>query len=148
MWNTHFPQDSWDWKAFLEIVQGQGKSSLILSFFKDGDPTISLGNLLTVFFHPNSSKRESFNVYFRLCPLPHVLSLGTTEKCQTSLLTLHQEFKHMDKIPLSFPLSRLNRPTSFGLSLHARCSKLSVALENNSVQLFRATFKMTLFATL
>lgn len=59
---------------------------------------------------------------FSLCPLPLVLSLGTTEKSSVLFAFSLQVFIHIDKIPLSLFFSRLNIPSSLSLSLHARCS--------------------------
>lgn len=80
--------------------------------------------------------------YFRWCPLPLVLLLGTTEEYWTPSfrVILYQEFIHMDKIPLGFPFSS---PSSPSLSWHIKCPKpISEPLKNRFVPLFRATFKM------
>lgn len=63
-------------------------------------------------------------MHFSLCPYPLVLSLSTSEKSLAlpSVLSPHQIFIHIDKIPLSILFCRLNHPSSFSFTSYKRCS--------------------------
>jgi len=62
---------------------------------------------------------------FSLCLLPLVLSLYSMERslALSSLLPPHQAFKHVDKIPLRLPVSRLDSPSPLSLSPYKKPSK-------------------------
>ena len=100
-------------------------SNQVLSISKAGDTTTSLGNLCqcsTAFTVKKFIIHSSF-VYFGLCPLPLVLSLGTTKDSPVLSSSLHhQVFMHTDKTPLSLLSCGLSSPSSLSLSLYERCS--------------------------
>lgn len=75
------------------------------------------------------------SLYFRWCPLPSYPFVGHQESFG---VVLHQEFIHMNKIPLGWAVPAL--PAS-----PVRCSKpipILGALKNSFVPIFRATSKV------
>jgi len=65
-----------------------------------------------------------------LCPLPLVLSVGTTERslAPSSLLLPTQVFVHTDEITPSLLFSRLSSPSIPSLSSYDRCSSPFIIL--------------------
>jgi len=110
---------------FLHGIAANCKGQPVPTFWfsEDGDSTTSLGTILItklcylVF--------RCIFLYFGLCPLPLVLSVGTTER-SLALSSLHFPFKHLQAL-ISFPqsllFSSLNSPRCLSLSLYQRCSR-------------------------
>lgn len=84
-------------------------------------------------WHPSLYQKSIFLVpiwilSFSGYPLPLVLSVSrhNWENPQCSFLIFsHQVFTHIDKLPLSFPFSRLNNRSPLSLSSYERCSSVS-----------------------
>ncbi|KAK4817104.1 hypothetical protein QYF61_027967 [Mycteria americana] len=93
-------------------------SRWLLSGSKDGDSTTSLGSLCQCLVIHTGKKcflRFRRNLLcFSLCPLPLVLSLGTTEKT-LALSSLQPPFRVM-RFPLRLLFSRLNTHSSLSFS--------------------------------
>ena len=101
-------------------------SSQVLTTSKEEDFTNSLENLFQCLTSLAVNMFKWNSLYFNLCPLPLVLSLGTSKKSLAPsplLLALHQVSTHIDKILLSLPFSRLNSSSSLNLTSHDRYPK-------------------------
>lgn len=91
--------------------------SQVFNISKDGDSTVSFGQLVPVF--DNLHREKHFLIFkwnffcSRLCPLLLVLSMGTTVKClgPSPLLfpSIRYTLIHKDKILVGLQFSRLNR---------------------------------------
>jgi len=109
-------------------------SRQLLNISKDGDSITSLGNLCQRLL--TLTVKKCFLTFrgnlpcFGLCPLPLVLSLGTTKKSRAPSPS-HRPFGYSHQFRRSHPsflISRLNSPSSLSLSPSVRCSSPFIIL--------------------
>ena len=116
LWRPFGPTPMLKQGQLEEVAQEYAQQLLKVS--KDVDSKISLGNFCLV----TPSVVKCFLIFredllcFRLCPLPLVLALGTTERVWLCHLCTLPSGIYIAKIPLSLLFSRLNSSSSLSHS--------------------------------